>query len=48
MPIRTALGVPDDEPFELDGPDIAAMTIIFSEFEGNEFDIDAMRFKERK
>jgi hypothetical protein len=40
--------VPFDVAFSLDDATRAAFCIIFSEFEGNEFDYSRMEFKERK
>jgi hypothetical protein len=41
-------GVPIDVAFQLDDTMRAAMAIAFSEFNGAEFDVDRMRFKERR
>ncbi len=42
------MGLPTDEQYVLSPTDIAAYAIMFSEFEGNEFDLRTMRFKENK
>lgn len=38
-------GVPFDVAFDMSDARRSAFSIIFSEFEGSEFDLDAMRFK---
>jgi hypothetical protein len=41
-------GVPFDVAFSLDDRDRAAWCIVFSEFEGNQFDWNRMEFEEQK
>lgn len=41
-------GVPIDVAFAVDDDMRVAMSIIFSEFEGAEFDVEAFAFKEKK
>lgn len=41
-------GIPFDVAFSLPDLERTAFSIVFSEFEGNEFDFNAMSFKERK
>jgi hypothetical protein len=53
VPIRESLwlvrnGVPFDTAFQLDDATRTAFAIVFSEFEGNEFDFNRMEFKEHK
>lgn len=42
------MGMAPDEHHPLSEADVAAFAIMFSEFEGNEFDLSTMRFKESK
>jgi hypothetical protein len=48
VPFNSAMGLDKDEHYQLSDIDIAACAILFSEFEGNEFDLNAMRFKDPK
>jgi len=41
-------GIPFDVAFTLPDVERTAFSIVFSELEGNEFDYNAMRFKEHK
>jgi hypothetical protein len=44
----TRNGVPFETAFELPDEARTAFAIVFSQFEGNEFDFRTMTFKERK
>ena len=48
VPFNVAFGVPPGEQYVLVEADVASFAIIFSEFEGNKFDINTMQFKERE
>lgn len=40
-------GIPFDVAFDLDSSTREAFSIVFSEFQGNEFDLDAFAFKKK-
>ena len=48
VPFRMAFGLAESDPYSLSDADVAAFAITFSIFEGGDFDMNTMTFKESK